>query len=600
LTLEAGSVRVVREFKQALGALTDSELAQGWRDLAREGSDLVSVAVAATAESCLRTFGAGLSEDEIDLALELCRGGLVPTMSGLSDHLAAAPACLAVLSDSAFHVMVVDDDCAKRNAGNLSRILGRLGVEVAHLPDAYAGHRAVEARRSAYGADVVVASWEQFAYDYLRDNLEVELESRVGHRQGWVFLTEADQLLLDRADFPLIIGADERTLARIPFAEYVRRYQQVCGLTSAYTSEIELTAIRATYGASTSTAGDEPRASARDDRDIEYFSSAARLDAMARIAARTRDQDAALVLVVDPSDIWATAEHLVDKGVEHEVIVNDSSASHRAWAEAASVGQITVATRDFIGCHQFLGDPTVLKVNVVVCGRAHVRRLDHRVRALARIGQSDGRCAFLVTATDEVMRPFAAPPGGPMSRFVFRGRRRTKGVRLSRFQMGLVAKRQESLERDKARRWERWIKLSAVERDQREEIYAERDRILELADPLPEVDALVHAVVGGRGRPERNEISTEDVMAQWQGRVEELGSAVAAEFARHVILSCLDRGWREHLTELDLLWDGLGKGGSDSVDGFLGYSVAANRAFTSMRRGVEADALDYLLNLELA
>lgn len=590
---------MVEEFKQALGALTDSELAQGWRELARESGDLVSVAVAAAVEACSRTLGAGLSEDEIDLALELCRERLVPMVPGVSDHLAAAPACLAVLSGSTLHVMAVDDHCAERKADGLSAILRGLGVEVAHLTKADAGRPAVEARRSAYGADVVVASWRQFAYDYLRDNLEVEPESRVGHRQGWVFLTEADHLLLDRADIPLIISADERTLARIPCAEYVRRYQQVCGLMSAYTSEIELTAIRTTYGASSSTVGGEPRASARDDRDIEYFSSEARFGAMARIAARTLDQDAALVLVVDPSDTWAMAGHLVDKGVEHEVIVNDSSASHRAWAEAASVGRITVATRDFIGSHQFLGDPTALKVNVVVCGRANVRRLDHRVRALARIGQLDGTCAFLATATDEVMRPFAAPYEGPISRFVFRGRRRTMGVRLSRYEMGFVAKRQESIERYKAGSLERWIELSAVERDQREEIYAERDRVLELADPLLEVDALVQAVMGRHGRPERNEISTEDVMAQWQGRVEELGSVVAAEFARHVILSCLDRGWREHLTELDLLWGGLRRTGPGSVDGFLGYSIAANRAFTSMRGSVEADALDFLLNLEL-
>lgn len=591
---------MVGEFKQVLGALTDSQLAQGWRELAQESSDRVSVAVAATAEARLRTMGTGFSKDEIDFALELCRGQLVPAVPSVGDHLAAAPACLAALSGSTLHVMTVDDDCAVRKADGLSAILRGLGVSVAHLANADAGHSEVESRRSAYGADVVVASWQQFAYDYLRDNLEVEPESRVGHRQGWVFLTEADHLLLESAQIPLIISADERTLARIPFAEYVRRYQQVCGLMSAYISDIDVTAIHATYGASVSTEGDEPRAGTSDDRDIEYFSSAARLEAMARIAARTRDQDTALVLVVSPGDIAATTKHLVDKGVEHAVIVDDSSASHGVWAEVASAGRVTVATRDFIGRHQFEGEPAVLKVNVVVGGRAAVRRLDHSALALARIGKLEGKCAFFVTATDEAMRPFAAPPGGPMNRFIFRGRRRTMGVRVSHFEMGLVAKTQESLERDKARRRERWTKWSAVERDQREEIYAERDRVLESTDPLREVDALVNAVVGRRDGVEQTEISKDEVIARWQRRVDVLGAADASEFARQVILACLDRGWRQHLTELDQLWDGVSKNGSGSVNGFPGYSVAANRAFTSMRRSVEADALDYLLNLELA
>lgn len=581
------------EIKQALSALSDGELAQGWRDLARESSDLVSVAVAAAAEACLRTLGSDVGEEEIGLGLELCRGRLVPTTSGLSDHLAAAPACLAVLSESTLHVMAVDDDCAKRNADNLSRILGRLGVEVAHLSDAHAG------RRSAYGADVVVASWAQFAYDYLRDNLESASDSRVGHRQGWVYLAEADHLLLDRAQVPLIISGDEQTLARIPFAEYVRRYQRVCGLTSAYTSEIEVNAIHAIYGASVSTAGDEARASARDDRDVEYSSSAARFEAMARVAARRRDNDAALVLVVDPGAVAATTARLVDDGVEHSVIIEDSSASHLAWAEMASANRITVVARDFIGRHRFQGDPTALKVNVLVDGHADVRRLDHRVRPLARVGRVEGKCSILVTATDEVMRPFASPPDGLMNRLIFRGRRGALGVRASRFEMGLVADVQESLERDKARRRERWITWSAVERDQREKIYAERNRVLESADPLHEVDALVNAVANQHGGVEQTEISKDEVMARWRRRVDDLGPAGAPEFARQVILSCLDRGWRQHLAELDQLWEGVRRTGSDSVDEFPGYSVAANRAFASMRRSVEADALDYLLNLEL-
>jgi preprotein translocase subunit SecA len=600
LTLETGSARMVGEFMQALGTLTDDELAEGWRELARESDDPVSGAVAAAAEACLRTLGTGLSEDEIDIALELCRGRLVPIGPGVGDLLAAAPACLATLSGSTLHVMAADDDCAERRADGLSAILSGLGVEVAHLLKADTGYSTVETRRSAYGADVVVASWEQFGYDYLRDNLEVEPESRVGHGQGWVYLAEADHLLLDRAQTPLIISADGRTLARIPFAEYVRRYERVCGLSSAHISDIDVTAIHATYGASLSGEGDEPQAGTPDARDIEYFSSETRLDAIARIAARNREQGNALVIVVDPGDISVTTDHLDDKGVEHTVIVDDSSASHRLWVEVASVGRVTVSARDFIGRHQFEGEPAALKVNVVVSGHADVRRLDGRLRTLARIGGAEGVCAFFVAAADGVMRPFASPPGGLMSRVIFRGRRRTKGVRLSRYEMELVASVQESRERDSARRRERWTKWSGVERDQREEIYAERDRILESTDPLREVDALVNAVVGRHDGTRWTEISKDEVFARWQRRVDELGTARAAELVRQVLLACLDRGWRQHLTDLDRLWDGVGKIGSDSVGGFPAYSVAANRAFASMRRSVEADALDYLLNLELA
>ena len=50
----------------------------------------------------------------------------------------------------------------------------------------------------------------------------------------------------------------------------------------------------------------------------------------------------------------------------------------------------------------------------------------------------------------------------------------------------------------------------------------------------------------------------EDAEASYDEREESLGEEVTRELERRVILSVLDRKWREHLYEMDYLRDGIG------------------------------------------
>src|SRR4051794_18902715 len=64
---------------------------------------------------------------------------------------------------------------------------------------------------------------------------------------------------------------------------------------------------------------------------------------------------------------------------------------------------------------------------------------------------------------------------------------------------------------------------------------------------------------------------TQDVMTAYQGREEELGSEVLRELERRVILSVLDRKWREHLYEMDYLQEGIGLRGYGQRDPLVEY-----------------------------
>ncbi|MCZ9339184.1 preprotein translocase subunit SecA, partial [Streptomyces sp. TRM76130] len=50
----------------------------------------------------------------------------------------------------------------------------------------------------------------------------------------------------------------------------------------------------------------------------------------------------------------------------------------------------------------------------------------------------------------------------------------------------------------------------------------------------------------------------DDISEQYQAREEQLGSEIMRELERRVVLSVLDRKWREHLYEMDYLQEGIG------------------------------------------
>src|SRR3954452_24359770 len=92
---------------------------------------------------------------------------------------------------------------------------------------------------------------------------------------------------------------------------------------------------------------------------------------------------------------------------------------------------------------------------------------------------------------------------------------------------------------------------------------------------------------------------TQDVMTAYQGREEELGSEVLRELERRVILSVLDRKWREHLYEMDYLQEGIGLRGYGQRDPVVEYQREAFDMFGAMMEGIKEESVGFLFNLEV-
>jgi preprotein translocase subunit SecA len=129
-------------------------------------------------------------------------------------------AALNAMSGRGVHIVTVNDYLAKRDPQWMGPIFHGLGLSLGVIqheaafvydPDYRTSDermvhlRPVE-RREAYAADVTYGTNNEFGFDYLRDNMVVELDQRVQRERYFGIVDEVDNILIDEARTPLIIS----------------------------------------------------------------------------------------------------------------------------------------------------------------------------------------------------------------------------------------------------------------------------------------------------------------------------------------------------------------------------------------------------------
>jgi preprotein translocase subunit SecA len=89
----------------------------------------------------------------------------------------------------------------------------------------------------------------------------------------------------------------------------------------------------------------------------------------------------------------------------------------------------------------------------------------------------------------------------------------------------------------------------------------------------------------------------DDALAAYDRREAELGEEVARELERRVVLSVLDRRWREHLYEMDYLQEGIGLRAIGQRDPLVEYQREGFDLFQAMMDGVKEETVGYLFNV---
>ncbi|MGA4668637.1 preprotein translocase subunit SecA [Propionibacteriaceae bacterium Y1923] len=105
-------------------------------------------------------------------------------------------------------------------------------------------------------------------------------------------------------------------------------------------------------------------------------------------------------------------------------------------------------------------------------------------------------------------------------------------------------------------------------------------------EEITEQDALVEALV-------------DDAQDAYDKRAESLGEDTMRELERQVLLTVLDRKWREHLYEMDYLREGIGLRAMAQRDPLVEYQREGGNMFNAMMEAFMEEVVGYLFNLEV-
>ncbi|MBF0205694.1 MAG: preprotein translocase subunit SecA [Oligoflexia bacterium] len=205
----------VNALESTIKAMSDEQLKQQtvkFKQLLAQGKtldDILPEAYATVREASVRVLGMRHFDVQIVGGVVLHQGKISEMKTGEGKTLCATlPLYLNALSGKGAHLVTVNDYLANRDAnwmGGIYNFLGlSVGVIVADMDD--------EERQTAYTADITYGTNNEFAFDYLRDNMKFNLENYVQRDHNYCIVDEVDSILIDEARTPLLIsGPSENT-----------------------------------------------------------------------------------------------------------------------------------------------------------------------------------------------------------------------------------------------------------------------------------------------------------------------------------------------------------------------------------------------------
>jgi preprotein translocase subunit SecA len=333
--------------------------------------------------------------------------------------------------------------------------------------------------------------------------------------------------------------------------------------------------------------------------------------------------------------LGGSVEFLADQELRKQGLdpVEDQDAYDAAWP--AMVEKITAQVAAEHEEVKELGGLYVLGTE-----RHESRRIDNQLRGRSGRQGDPGESRFYLSLEDDLLRLFNAafvervlialrvPDDVPIE---------NKSVTRS------IQSAQGQVESQNFESRKNVLKYDDVMSRQREVIYAERREVLEGADlheqirqmideavatyvlaateGFPEewdLDALwtalgtlypislryqtLEADAGGRDALDRTELLEAlqaDAQQAYDAREAEVGEEVMRELERRVLLSVLDRKWREHLYEMDYLREGIGLRAYSQRDPLVEYQREGFDMFNAMKEGIREETVGFLFNLEV-
>ena len=166
-------------------------------------TDLLDEAFAVVREASDRILGLRHFDVQLLGGIILHEGKIAEMKTGEGKTLVAIlPSYLNALTGNGVHVVTVNDYLAQRDAEYVGQVHRFLGLSVGLIQQAMDQTE----RKINYSKDITYLTNSELGFDYLRDNMAIQLEDIVQRPFYFSILDEVDSILIDEARTPLIIS----------------------------------------------------------------------------------------------------------------------------------------------------------------------------------------------------------------------------------------------------------------------------------------------------------------------------------------------------------------------------------------------------------
>lgn len=202
-------VSQINNLEDKFQTFTDNELrAQSFKlkKQYQESKDLNSViseSFALTREASLRTLGLRHFDVQLMGGLTLNNQKIAEMKTGEGKTLVATlSASLNALTGKGVHIITINDYLASRDHAAMSQIYSLLGLNTGLIQD----DMSKPDRKKNYNADITYVTNYEVTFDFLRDNMALNLQDVTLRPFNYCIVDEVDSVLIDEAQTPLILS----------------------------------------------------------------------------------------------------------------------------------------------------------------------------------------------------------------------------------------------------------------------------------------------------------------------------------------------------------------------------------------------------------
>jgi len=435
------------------------------------------------------------------------------------------------------------------------------------------------------------------------------------------------------------IREENVTLATITLQNYFRLYEKLAGMTgTAKTEEKEFAEI---YGLHVVEIPTNVPVARLDQNDFIFKTVDAKFDAVVEdIVERHEKGQPVLVGTIAVETSEFLSEFLRRKGIEHNVLnAKEHEREGEIIKDAGQRGAVTIATNMAgRGVDIKLGEGVTELGGLYVLGteRHESRRIDNQLRGRSGRQGDPGETRFYLSGQDDLVRLFAGDRiHNIMARFKIPDDQAMESGILSK----QIENAQKKVEEQNFVARKNVLKYDDVMNTQRMVIYEQRRRVLEGEDmsdqvrewirevvetgvaqftdaefpeewDLPGLVANMQSLYGTditvdelreeadvASREALSDEFVEDALETYDEREQELGSELAREIERYVILQTVDQRWREHLEAMDYLREGVHLRAFAQKDPLVEYRAEGHTMFEALGQTIREEVVFTLFHV---